>query len=101
MVLVCVLRDVEILKQSIIYFYIARFLVLSGTLSFAGLVSLWPPHPWHLTILLSSVLPVWELRCDIQFYMSFGVLPCGKFGKKEIIGFSMVKNAQCRDWWIK
>jgi len=101
MVLVCVLRDVEILKQTIFYSYIARFLVLSGILFFAGLVSLWPPHSWHLTILLNSVLPVWELRCGIQFYLSFGLLLCGKFGKKEITELSMVKNAQCRDWWTK
>jgi len=40
-------------------------------------------------------------QCGIQFYLSFGLLLCGKCGKKEITGFSMVNNAQCRGWWTK
>jgi hypothetical protein len=63
-----------------------------GTLFFGGWAFLQSSHLMLQIILTNSALAVVPLRRGVQFYRLFGLRVCGKFGKKEITGYSMAKN---------
>ena len=76
------------------YFYIVILLGQFGTLFIAGWASLRLYQLRCRLTLISSVLVVELQRSVAQSLRSYGLLRFGKFGKKEIIGFLIIKNAR-------
>jgi len=99
--LIMILSCVALQKPLIMYFYIVAFLGLFDILYINGLVLLRTSLIVHHITLLSSAMVVAALRCGNQSCIWFGLLLCGKYGKKEITEFSMVKSARYCDSWIK
>ena len=86
---------VACLNLPLIYFYTVIFLVMSGIWFTAGWVS---ARSFHMTRRITSfnlvLLVVIVLWCDNQFCIWYGMKLRGKYGKKEIAGYSMIKCVQ-------
>jgi len=50
------------------------------------------------TISINSVSVAVSPRCAARFYRLYGLLQCGKSGRKEITGSSMIKYARLFRW---
>jgi len=79
----------------LIYFYTVIFLVVSGNWFTVGWVS---ARSFHMTRRITSfslvLLVVFVLRRDNQSCIWFGMLLRGKYEKKEIAGYSIIKYVQ-------
>ena len=87
--------SIRIARTLLIYLFTVIFVGKSDTLFIAGCVSVrfFQVCTWIASINMVLLVAI-VLRRDNLLCIWFGMLMCGKFGKKEIAGFSMAKNAQ-------
>jgi len=85
-------------KLQIIYFYIVISLRQFGILLIGGLAHPRLPRFICQIISINSVLVVVSPRCAARFYRLYGLLRCGKSGRKEITGSLMIKYARLFRW---
>jgi len=88
-------------KHLLTFFYIVICLGLFGTLLIGGLEFLWLCFLMHPLFLISLVFLGVLASHGVLFFRLCGLQQCGKFGKKEITGYSMVNIAQFCRWWTR
>jgi len=88
-------------KHLLTFSYIVFCLGLFGITFLGGLVYLRLCLVMHPLFLISLVFLRVLASRDVLFYRLSGLQQCGKFGKKEITGFSMANIAQLCKWWTR
>jgi len=85
-------------KHLLTYYYIVILLGLFGIIFLGGLEYLLFCLWMLQVIFINSILLEALLKQDVSSFRLFGLLQCERFGKKEIIEYSLIKIAPYYKW---